>query len=61
MDKEEKSKRLDKEDEKRAEENRESFKEADDTESIGIAYFLAFFAGAIVSLLVSCSNLNDKI
>ena len=58
---EEKSKRLDKEDEKRAKENKESFEEADSTESIGIAYFLAFFTGALISLLVSCSNLNDKI
>lgn len=61
MDNEEKAKKLDAEDEKRNKENKESFEEADGTESVGIAYFLAFFAGALISLLVSCSNLNDKI
>ena len=52
---EDKSKKLDEQDKKRDDEAKEAFREADATDSVGIAYFLAFFVGALLSILVSCS------
>ena len=51
-----KSKKLDEQDKKRDKDMREAFKEADKTDSVGIAYFLAFFVGALLAILVSCSQ-----
>ena len=53
---EDKSKKLDEQDKKRNEDMKEAFKEADSTDSVGIAYFLAFFVGALLAVLVSCSQ-----